>query len=278
MNPGRPFPDAFSSLYRRAHERPFRVVVTAALRREIKSLERMLGMRGSAGTRPGGHSIFTESMKIFPVVTGIGGVRAQSRLEKALNELDPHVVLSAGFGGGLTPNLGPGRVISVVRIGQYTHGGAAPASFHEPSFSVEAWTRQREGVQPGTVITVDDPIPKRLLSRLSPMVRHPAVVDMETAYLARMCHERGIPFGALRVVCDEWGFEPEIDLRRILSPDGRVDPGKAVRYAFQDGRRVVRFVRLARRSFIAARSLALAVHGILHSLDAFLASQSARST
>ena len=86
-------------------------------------------------------------------------------------------------------------------------------------------------------------------------------VDLETAVIARLCTERGIPFTCLRVISD--------DLKTPLSPrlvdllrDGRASAGRLARNVLRHPGLIGELVRLAGQTRRAARRL-LAVGSLL---------------
>jgi adenosylhomocysteine nucleosidase len=154
-------------------------------------------------------------------VSGIGRARARSTAEQLLREPPfPGLVIAAGFCGALVPALAVGDVVTSPRI-----------------------------------LTVDrlvaDPSEKRRLAEL-----HGAdAVDMESAAVAEVCAERGMPFLAVRAVSDTADTALSPELVRLLS-GGNVSAWKAVRALVRRPRLLGEFRRLARDTRLAARKLA----------------------
>jgi hypothetical protein len=84
---------------------------------------------------------------------------------------------------------------------------------------------------------------------------HDAVaVDMESATLARMCLQAGIPFGCLRVVLDEAATEISPNLVSLMSA-GRVSAWRLALAVLKSPSFIVELQRLARSSRQAAEPL-----------------------
>ncbi len=163
-------------------------------------------------------------------VSGIGRARARLAAEQVLRESHPRLVIAAGFCGALVPALRVGDVVTSPRI-----------------------------------VTVDrlvtDPAEKRRLGET-----HDAV-DMESAAVAEVCAGRGVAFRAVRTVSDTVDTALSPELARLLS-GGNVSPLKACFALCRRPALLGEFLRLARDTKFAARTLAVALEGIVRSVVA----------
>jgi adenosylhomocysteine nucleosidase len=105
---------------------------------------------------------------------------------------------------------------------------------------------------------IGDPEDKRRLGQ-----QHDALaVDMETAVLARACHKRNVPFGALRVISDDLSTPLSPGLVDVLQ-SGRVSAVRLARAVLQSPRLLGQLWRLKGQTEHAARQLALGLGEVL---------------
>src|SRR5262249_17045906 len=125
--------------------------------------------------------------------TGPGPAAAEAAASWLMGRPEVGGVLAAGFCGALRPGLGAGGLVlatEVVDLG----GDRWPATWQTPDEGGEGVVFHRGPVLTAGLVT--DPGEKRRLG-----AAHGALaVDMESAAVARLCRERGVPFGCLRAV------------------------------------------------------------------------------
>ncbi len=185
--------------------------------------------------------------------TGVGAPRVRRAVEWALSEpvfldvvLVPRVVICAGFAGALSDELGVGDVFV-------------------PNAVVDSdgcrWPTMMRGSH-GTLLTlprmVGDPAEKRRLGEQYGA----AAVDMESAAVARVCDEHGVPFGCVRVISDDVETALSPRLTTLLAGE-RVSPVRASAALLRSPALGVEFWRLARNTRFAARRLAAALSDLL---------------
>jgi adenosylhomocysteine nucleosidase len=239
-----------------------RIVLLAALRRELRPLLKRLG--GMKRGRINGlrlFQVYRQGIEILLLETGMGPRRAEMGARLALDRFKPELAVSCGFGGGLTADLPSGAVIQAERVVLYE---PARHTLKEPLNTT--WPKTDTtgpNLRPGTVVTAEQPPNKKTLGELLPASFHPAVVDMETYHTARIFLEAEIPFLSLRAVCDERDFDPDLDLERLTDGFGRIHAIKAVAYCLRHPGTMPRFLALARRSAPAAEALASVLEKVL---------------
>jgi adenosylhomocysteine nucleosidase len=124
----------------------------------------------------------------------------------------PKLVLMAGYTGGLCDRLAVGDVVLATEVMDQA-GKLWPATW--PAAPLEGeW---QPPLHRGRLLTVDKiisaPEEKRRLGQ-----QHGALaVDMESAVLAQLCSERGVPFGCVRVVSDAVDTPLSPHLARLFS-------------------------------------------------------------
>ena len=143
-------------------------------------------------------------------------------------------ILVIGYAGALDPRLKVGDLVAVgegaglqpgrnrARLGSRAGG----ANFHLTDSETLAESARSSGLNActGDVITspyvLGDPVHKRLLHEKF----HAAIVDMETAALARVAASKAVPLSCVRVVSDERRilfWPPFHTIRRLASPRGQ---------------------------------------------------------
>jgi nucleoside phosphorylase len=145
------------------------------------------------------------------VRTGVGPKRSAARLEEALNITKPDQILVIGYAGALDPGLRLGSVVAVekaIALSEDPPGWEhvqAEGEFDLANCSGFHSAAAAAGLiaHTGTVLTsfhvLGHPEHKRLLHERF----HAAIVDMETAALARVAQAKKIPLRCIRVVSDE---------------------------------------------------------------------------
>jgi adenosylhomocysteine nucleosidase len=145
--------------------------------------------------------------------TGIGPKRSAERLEAALQLAKPSHILVIGYAGALDPELRLGNLVEAgkaigLKLDDNLPGwehACIDGEFELMSCESAVQVAAAEGLRAtkGDVLTsahvLGNPLHKRLLHDRF----HAAVVDMETAALARVALSEEIPLGCVRVVSDE---------------------------------------------------------------------------
>ncbi len=143
----------------------------------------------------------------------VGPKRAAERLEEALRTVQCSHILVIGYAGALDPGLKLGDMVAVCRalafsLDENDHDWdhvRLDGSYDLMHCDDLARAAKSSGLAActGDVMTsayvLGDPVHKRLLHEKF----HAAIVDMETAALARAAASKGIPLSCIRVVSDE---------------------------------------------------------------------------
>lgn len=169
-------------------------------------------------------------------------------------QFQPTMVFSCGFAGGLQPNLEVGTVVWAKDI---------------INSSNERWRTtvpQPEKTIPdlfyGDLLTCKKLIGTASEKALLHEQSRATVVDMESVAMAKICHQRHMPFCALRVISDDAHTNLSPRLLQLLGPNGVSIPAVLAGIV----RRpilIVELLRLARHSRIAGKNLALVLESIL---------------
>jgi len=203
-------------------------------------------------------------LTVLVVETGVGTAATERALSWLLGEPQlgnvpyrPKLVLSAGFAGALKPDLRVGDLVLATESAdargdtwRTTWPGDLPPGEWQPPL--------RRGRLLTTSALVGDPQQKQLIGQ-----RHDALtVDMESATVARLCCEHGVPFGCLRGVSDDVTTPLSPQLVEVLS-SGRVTAWRLLRSIARRPRLVGEFWRLAKDTRLAARQLGLGLGEVL---------------
>jgi hopanoid-associated phosphorylase len=171
--------------------------------------------------------------------------------------LVPHcrAVISIGIAGGLDPALVPGDVIVATGI-------AAPDRRHDASLGLARQLADRLASHPKRVVLADlagvdaavvSPLAKRALLHATGAL----AVDMESHVAAAFAARHGLPFAAVRVVCDPADRALPSLISTALRPDGGLSLpgvlGSLIRYPHQ----FTAMARLARDAAEGFRALRL---------------------
>lgn len=177
--------------------------------------------------------------------------RLRARLAER-SDAETRSVLSFGLAGGLDPSLVPGDVVIASAVLAERRYPCAPAL-------VTAFA-DRLAV-PGTRVIVADlaGVEAPVLTREAKSAIHArtgaAAVDMESQVAAAYAERHGLPFGAIRVVCDPAERALPAFVGNALKPNGEPDIGAVLAALLRRETSVGALVRLARDSGAAFRSL-----------------------
>ncbi len=183
---------------------------------------------------------------------GAMAASAANVLERKLESSRPSLVVSAGFAGGLQPEL---------KIGDLILG---------TNYSDPAW-RDRlalgENWYRGDVLTAEAIIEtgaeKRRLGRETGCLAG----DLETAHLARVCAEFGVPLLSVRCISDAADDDMPVPARTLLKPEtGRPDPLALFRHLISNPSCVGGFNQLLKNARTAQGNLAAGLEEILPQL------------
>jgi len=156
----------------------------------------------------------------FAVVTGADPARALPRARKLIDEGATRLV-SFGLAGGLDPALGTGALVVGAQVVTRETTYAGDAEWARDMCA--SLRRANVGVREGAVFGADLPI-------LSPAHKAElftntgaAIVDMESAAVAQVCSEAGVPFIVVRAVSDDAETTVPDYASEAIEEDGRAD-------------------------------------------------------
>lgn len=195
-------------------------MIVAAMAEELTPLLRRL--TGTGKERYGGLKVTTGNLDGTPVIvacTGEGDAAAGRGMSALLDQGRPGHVVIVGVSGGLCSTLAPGALIagrSVVRDGE-----AAPS----PDATLLAAALRAGRVADGTLVSTREILctPSSKAGAYREFAGDgPAAVDLETHGYASAAGQRGVPWVAVRAICDTADEELPLDFNRFLGDDGRI--------------------------------------------------------
>jgi len=192
---------------------------------------------------------------VLMLETGLGAAAMETALRWCLNSppfgnlpYRPRFILSAGFSGALRPEQRVGDLILATEV-MDQRGNRWPASRPMALLSADGFTL---GQLLTTSALVGDPHEKRRLGE----EYGAAAVDMESALVARLCHEHGVPFACLRVISDDLNTPLSPGLVELLRR-GRVSPPRLLGVVLRQPGLIAELWRLAGQTRGAARKLSV---------------------
>jgi adenosylhomocysteine nucleosidase len=211
-----------------------RIAIVAAMEREVRPLVK--GWRAVPSERDGRRFKFFENDAAVAVCGGIGTEAARRAAEAVITRYYPAVIYSAGFAGALTPEMKVGEVIHPRQVVNAGDGSRLTLDWGE-------------GVLV-TFGTIANPEQKKKLREAYGAL----AVDMEAAAVARAAEARGLKFGAIKVISDEFSFDfPSME--RFVSATGQFSEWKFAIFAAMRPWLWTRVAQLMRNSARASRVL-----------------------
>jgi adenosylhomocysteine nucleosidase len=206
---------------------PRPVIVIAALEQEAHVLVSRMPRSESVGPRL---SIW-EGGGLVVMVAGVGKVAAAMAAQYAFDVFKPRCVISIGIAGGVEDGTRPGQVIVATGAVQHDMDGrplteakgiipglglstiaADPALAEKLLIAARFESRDARA---GLVLTGDQIVTSRAVrEKLVRDFPEAACIDMETAAVAQVAHQNGLPWSALRVTSDS--ADETFDLRKVV--------------------------------------------------------------
>lgn len=160
------------------------------------------------------------------IQTGIGPDRARGAARAVLSEGAWGLVLSTGFAGALVPaeigDLIVGTdVVPVYRDGQWIQGeGLVSCARDEQSHLLSVGREAGMAVKTGRIVSTRNIVWRADEKRAIRDLTHATGLDMESAALASVAHEKGIPLAIVRTVSDRVDEDLPLDFNLFLRPTG----------------------------------------------------------
>ncbi len=184
-------------------------------------------------------------------ITGVGITKARKGTRFIIEKFKPTLIISVGFGGGLSPSLKVGDIV----IGEWV----LSLKRNEKRNLFNDVQRLEDGFKKGGILTenrfIYDPKEKKKLFESSGAL----AVDMETWGVSEVAFQSGINVLSIRSISDEY-TEKLPDMGSIFNSSGVFDKKKALTYFVSNPSLILPFLRF--RLFSSKKSS--------HSLNVFL--------
>ncbi len=179
-------------------------------------------------------------------ITGMGRANAEAGLRKAIAEARPGMVITAGFAGGLNPELTTGQVVFQAEpetglIERLSRAGGIAGRFHcAERVAVSAAEKAALWESTGA-----------------------DAVEMESGVIRALCREQQIPSATVRVISDAANEDLPLDFNALMTPDQRIDYGRLAWKVATSPRKIPVLMRFQKRTAAAAKTLAEVLRGAL---------------
>lgn len=250
---------------------PVTAAILAALSLEVQPfLRRVRARRLQAGEWPA-WEFSTPPGKGVAVLSGMGEAQTARAAAWLLGYCRPQMLISLGFGGGVTPELFPGALVLGESFWRFDQDQGTLTALPAPECPwplKETLHRfQAAGLPafPGCLVTTPGIMQKGALGGLLASLPCP-VLDLETGAAVVAAQREGIPFLALRAITDAAGEEIPDFLVQACRDDRPPTLKMALAWLTADPRRLPVLLRLWRRSRLAARNLARALAVVMEIL------------
>jgi adenosylhomocysteine nucleosidase len=224
-----------------------RIGYLAPMRSELKPLARHLGLQEQVIQGDHWHRTTVGDTDLVASLANIGMAQAAAATVRMLDAFDVHHIVVVGIAGSIDPNLEIGElVMPAVVIDHGTGREFTPTN-------ITTMTPR------GALLSGDEYLhePEVLAALIADGV---VAVDMETAAVAAVCEERGVPWSVFRAISDRASDAGLIGdaILDVVKPDGSVNVGAAARLLITKPHRIPHLVRMGRGSQAAADAAARA--------------------
>jgi adenosylhomocysteine nucleosidase len=244
-----------------------KIGIITAMPEETQAIVRALqhAMKIRTGERAGFKAQLS-GHEIVVVEAGMGFDNATAAARQLIGELRPDLMISAGFCGGITAELQVGD--AVVATGQtiVSEGGLKEVPVTIPTICRDFVSCQGDDGQrvfAGLFVSTTAIMQKDRLAALLPANTPNPVVEMESAAIALVAAENGIPFIGLRTVSDPFDEELGFSLDEFCDQRMRIRIPKVLLTVARKPRIIPQLFRLARNSRVASTSLSLVMERFL---------------
>lgn len=233
-----------------------RVAVLAPMPSELRPVVAELGLRRGGGRDGTPLEGAVGDVQVVVAMTGIGPDLATEATERLLAAHRVDHLLVSGIAGGLDGVSDVGDLVvpaEAIDSADGTRFAAAPV----------AGVALAGAVRTGGVDSYRL-APEELVQLASEGV---VGLDMETAAVARVCRQHGVPWTAFRGISDMAGDESVgEEVMTLVRPDGSPDVPAAARFFLRNPRRLPRMIRLGRDAGVAAKLAARATRAAVEAL------------
>lgn len=218
-----------------------RVGIIAPMPSELGPVVKRFGMTKAAEPGVVTHRVRAGDVEVVAATCGIGTERAARTTTALLDAESLDHVMVVGIAGGIgTSHVGDTVLPAAVRD-HATGAVYSPEPLHDRAS--------------GTIVTSDEfLIDPTVVAAL--VAEGVVALDMETSAIARVSHERGVPWSAVRAISDRADDHTDKAVLDLANADGSPNVGAGLRFLLRHPRRIPAMVRLAQGSTRAANAAA----------------------
>jgi len=219
------------------------LAVVCAMPMEISPVVRRLSLAPTTIGGAPGYSGELGGRSVVAIVTGMGTASARQGTERLLGHVSVTRVVVVGITGALDNVTPIGTLVRPELVVDGTTGEEyQPAPLGTEAAAGAMWTSDR-------LITDPDE-----LARLR--ARGVVALDMETAAVAAVCDERGVPWSVFRVISDRADGSVNDEVFHLSNQDGSPNAQAILRYFIRHPGSISRMVKLANGARHAAQAAA----------------------
>jgi adenosylhomocysteine nucleosidase len=216
------------------------------LRRRLRLRKTGLGYAGRIGDQ-----------SVIAVITGIGTALAHAATVRLLDAVDVEWVIVVGIAGAIDSQTPIGTLVLPQLVINGTDGSA-----HRP----RPLRNGLGNMAHGKLWTTDELL---LDPAVHAELRAQGVValDMETASVAKVCEDRGVPWSVVRAISDRAGDgSVDAEILGLSHPDGRPNFSAVARYLVRHPGALPRLARLGKGARLATEQAAeTAINALMNS-------------
>lgn len=206
---------------------------------------------------------------VLVMQAGMGFDNAARSAETIIDSFAPDLLLSAGFCGGIAPELQVGD--TVVASGFVIASGATvqQVPIELPAFTrkpVKELTDHGKRAFESLFVSTPTVMNKAAIAKLLPDQASFPVVEMESAAIALIAVENKIPFLAIRTVSDPRNEELQFSIEEFCDAQLNISIPKVLLTLFKRPQILPQLLRLARYSRTAGLSLGTSVEILLSTI------------
>jgi adenosylhomocysteine nucleosidase len=195
------------------------------------------------------------------ITTGMGIKRAMEGTRTLVATTNPHLLVSFGIAGAVNNDLNIGDVVNAESTYLMDNGvlgrGWALDSLSKAAWNAASQALQQNGAQlfAGTSITTRG---SQVLLNTPEKLSHP-ILEMETAGIAQVSFEMGIPLVSIRSISDGPQAPIPFDLEALLDANDNIRIGKLLTMILRNRQIIFRSSQMLRNSKVASDHAAQAL-------------------
>lgn len=237
------------------------IAITFALPAESSGLIRQLGSKQVSTA--GNTAIFRGQLSGRDVAifhTGVGRTACQSNIQSALGTVRPRLLISSGFAGSLTDQLGVGDLIVAQNFSQWRFA----TQLTEAGSDIRGGTRFR----PAILFTSNRLVESAAERQEIAAKERADAIDMETEVIATACALQHIPMISLRVISDTPASPFPVPAQVMFDiTRQRTNLGSLLLHVLRHPSAIKRLIRFARQIASARSRLTSALVEVVGRLD-----------